>query len=326
MSDQSAQSGGTDPQSTVAHAADIFEARLFPDGEHEAEPKPGEEKPPKADPSPEPKPDAGEGEETAGAEGTEQEPRPRSRKLKLGDEEVEVSEDEAYLGYLRTADYTRKTQALAELRKNAEQEQQQTREQRAKYLAELEELKRGMDALVPKEPDWDDLRRKGVSDAEISAAAGTYQQFKRTREAIEARQKKIVEDRLADERVAAEKYAGQEAEQILEALPEWRDPSKGDAERERLVKWLYDKGWTKNQIESIVDHRLVVSIYQSMLYEDLQTKKTPKPRPAATKAVAPGSPTPAAKPVDERGRRSAQLAKSGKVTDAARVFETFMPD
>ena len=49
-------------------------------------------------------------------------------RVKAGDEELEVDLDELVKGYSRTADYTRKTQALAEQRKAIEAEAQKVQE------------------------------------------------------------------------------------------------------------------------------------------------------------------------------------------------------
>lgn len=61
-----------------------------------------------------------ESEETEETE--EQEEQPKSYLVKVDGEEVEVTLDELQKGYSRTQDYTRKTQALAEQRKEAEAE------------------------------------------------------------------------------------------------------------------------------------------------------------------------------------------------------------
>ena len=49
-----------------------------------------------------------------------EEPEVKTFRVKVGNEEVEVSEDELLKGYSRTADYTKKTPALAEAKKAVE--------------------------------------------------------------------------------------------------------------------------------------------------------------------------------------------------------------
>jgi hypothetical protein len=326
---------GTDPQaSTIAHAAKVFESLLFPpEVKDDPSQKTLDGKPSKPEPIPEPEPEPVVPEPTPEPEPEktpepepEPEPEPQpitSFKWTIDGQETEVTEDEARLGYLRQADYTRKTQAVAETRKEAESERQQAREQRAQYLAHLEQVKQSMDAMIPKEPDWAALKAQGVPDAEIARAAANYQVFKQNRDNLVAEQKRVADEALEDQRRLREKTVTDEEERLFEALPEWRDPAKGKVERDKLVGWLTDQGFTKDQIGSVVDHRLVVSLYNAMLWDGLQKSKPgAQQRRPAIKPLAPG-----AKPVPKKvaGRReqaAAKLAKSGKQSDAAELFLT----
>jgi hypothetical protein len=78
---------------------------------------------------------------------TEEETQPtRTFRVKVGNEEVEVTEDELLSGYSRTADYTKKTQALAETRKAVEaervaiEEAKQLRETYSQRLQAIEQI------------------------------------------------------------------------------------------------------------------------------------------------------------------------------------------
>ena len=78
-----------------------------------------------------------EGEVDPDAESEEPEettPKSEVHKVKVGDEELEVTTEEALKGYMRQADYTRKTQEIAAVRKElAEKEIPVLREERAQY-------------------------------------------------------------------------------------------------------------------------------------------------------------------------------------------------
>jgi hypothetical protein len=75
----------------------------------------------------------------------EEEPAPTYR-VKVGKEEVDVPLDELLKGYSRTADYTKKTQELAENRKSVEAERQRIdeasrlRDQYAERLGVIEQM------------------------------------------------------------------------------------------------------------------------------------------------------------------------------------------
>ena len=77
-----------------------------------------------------------ESEQTEGEEEAEEAPQPaQTFRVKIGGEEVEVPLDELLKGYSHTADYTRKTQAIAEARKQAE-EAERIRIQAEDFLGE----------------------------------------------------------------------------------------------------------------------------------------------------------------------------------------------
>lgn len=313
----------TDSQSTVRHAAKVFEGLLF------AAPAEGQEPPPDSEatevatpPADEPAPDAQEVE----AEVTEPTTPPtekRARKLKFSDgTEEEVTEDEAYNGYLRQKDYTHKTTDLAKLRKDAEAEAKSTREARTQYLERLEEIRKSMDTLIPREPDWAALRAKGVSDADIAAAAADYKAWKDRRDLVVAEQQRVAEEAAEDARTEFQKRVTEENEKLLEVLPEWRDQGKATAEQAELVAWLRGKGYNDEWIGSIADHRLVYSLRNAMLFEKAKSKPGTKKPSNAPRTVAPGGTPAPRRPVSDREARAGKLAETGKVADAAKLFET----
>ena len=68
--------------------------------------------------------------------------------------EQEVTLDELKSGYSRQSDYTRKTQELANQRKQAETEFNAVREERAIYTQLLDQMRNQLDAGMQNEPDW----------------------------------------------------------------------------------------------------------------------------------------------------------------------------
>src|SRR4029077_20122192 len=273
-------SGGdtVDQTATLDHAAKVFEGLLFPEsgeGQDTAKTPPADDKAGATDDTPPPQGDAEPGPTHRGDE-PPAEPQPTDApkfKWVVDGEEVELTEDEARLGYLRQRDYTKKTQTAAEIKKQAEAELTSAREQRASYLARLEAAKQSMDALVPKEPDWASLRSQGVSDADISAAVANYQAFARNRATIVAEQERVAKEALADAEHQHTEYLAQQEEALLNAVPEWRDRQTGKAELDRLASWLRSKGFTDDQLASVNDHRLILSLYNGMKWEELQKTK-----------------------------------------------------
>ncbi len=266
-------------------------------------------------------------EETDEVETEEPKPTVRARKLRMPDgTEQEVTEDEAYNGYLRTADYTRKSQANAELKKQAETETAQARDARTKYAAQLEQVKQAMDRMVPKEPDWSALRAR-VSPEEFSATFADWQQFSKNRAAVEVEQKRIADEAKADFDKTFAEFRTQEIEKLLLAIPEWRDESRGKAEVAEMAVYGRSVGFADEEVNSVVDHRLLLLLRKAMLWDKLQTTK---PKVEATikkskiKSAPPGSPAGKPKPASDEKRAKDALQKSGSVKDAADVFSTML--
>ena len=90
---------------------------------------------------------------------TEETEQPLSFTVKVDGEELEVSQDELIRGYSRQKDYTRKTQEIAEVRKQIEAESSQVEEERQIYKELLPKLKTIYENGMEAEPDWEALEK-----------------------------------------------------------------------------------------------------------------------------------------------------------------------
>lgn len=351
-----ATSSGEPAEHSLAAATDAFAGLLFPTkgkakktpGETSPEPTgdaaiEGEDNPEVTEDEPEvTDPDAEEtegdepeateesettDEETDEVEAEEPKPTARARKLRMPDgTEQEVTEDEAYNGYLRTADYTRKSQANAELKKQAETETAQARDIRTKYAAQLEQVKQAMDRMVPKEPNWSELRAR-VSADEFSATFADWQQFSKNRAAVETEQKRIADETKADFDKTFAEFRAQEIEKLLQAVPDWRDETKGKAEAADMAAYARSVNFTDEEVSSVVDHRVLLLLRKAMLWDKLQGAKpkvTAKIGKSKIKSAPAGSPAGKPQPINSEKRAKDALQKSGSVKDAADVFSTML--
>ena len=78
-------------------------------------------------------------------------------RVKLDGTDYEVTLDEALAGYQRQQDYTKKTQAIAEDKKQLQAEQEAAKQERLQYQQRVEHLVQQQQAQQPVEPDWDQL-------------------------------------------------------------------------------------------------------------------------------------------------------------------------
>ncbi len=313
------------PPGNVQSTQDVFEQMLAADeGENE---QPETEGVVAEEPELAASESADEGEQTEGEEEAEEAPQQvQTFRVKVDGEEVDVPLDELLKGYSRTADYTRKTQAIAEARKQAEKEAAAAREERQRYAQTLAALEGSLKSLQPPEVDWDRLYQENPVE------------WVRQRELVRSRQEQaawvqtqkqaLVEQQQAEERAEAEKTLEAERTKLLEAMPEWRDADKARAEKAKIVEYATGKlGFTTEEISDIYDARAVLALRKAMMFDELMSKRDQmrpkiiqKAKPMRAGAVS----TPNAGKVVASNAALSRLATSGSTRDAAAVFEQFL--
>ncbi len=115
-----------------------------------------------------------------------------------------------------------------------------------------------------------------------------------------------------------------EQQALLKAIPEWRDPTVADAERQELAKYMLARGYSDAEINAVDDHRALLLVRDAMKYRqmkesgDIAAKKVVK---LAKKIVKPGSRQTASETSNdsERGIKKA-LRQTGSVQDAASLI------
>jgi len=318
---------GAKALASVDHAADVIRGLLSPEGAQEPE---DTEVDAEVTPTPEPTPDAVETQvETEPAqdaeptpEGTEPQPEVRSRKLTIDGQEVEVTEDEAYLGYMRQRDYTQKTQAAAEARKKAEAAERLASEARQQNIGQLEEVKQAMVALVPTEPNWDVLRTQ-MTPEQFAAAHAEYTTFKRQYDAVHAHQQQLVKEQQEAAEKHLETYREEQGRKLLEAIPGWHDDTVRKAEKAKIKEYARNVlGLTDDEINNVSDARVVIGLRNAMRWHEVETKgSTVTPTRPKLKPAGPGSAPAPKKPADEKSRAFGDHKKTGRVETLAKVLE-----
>ena len=246
-------------------------------------------------------------------------------RVKVDGEEVEVPLDELLKGYSRTADYTRKTQAIAEARKIAEAEAAQAREERQRYAQTLQVLEAQLKAAQPPEIDWDRLYQENpvewVRQRELVRTRQEQQAW------VENQRRALAEKQALEEQQVAEQTLEVERSKLLEQLPEWRDATKARAEKAKIVSYATEKlGFTTDEISDLYDARAVLALRKAMLYDEVMSRQQnlrPKIQQKAKPMKAGVSVPVTTKSVKSRDALS-KLQRSGSTRDAAAVFEQFL--
>ena len=248
-------------------------------------------------------------------EESEEEEQPQAFTVKVDGKEVEVTLDELQKGYSRTQDYTRKTQQIAEIRKQVEAETEAVRAERAQYaqmLGALQAQLQGTETQI----DWDRLYHE--DPIEWVKQKEVMRERQEKFQAIQVEQQRIAQLSQQEQQQHFESHLQAQHAKLLEIIPEWKDPAKAKAEKQLLVEFGQKTGFTPEELKAIVDHRAVVALRKAALYDQMMTKRkaiTPVtnngPRPAKPGAAGRVSQT------TEAVRAKQRLAKTGRVDDAA---------
>ena len=169
-------------------------------------------------------------EEVEANEEESEEEAPRDEKfiVKVDGKEIEVPKEELIRGYQREADYTRKTQKLAEERKFVESEFQQVRAERETYAQVLGQLQQKLQEFEPQEPDWNRLE---VEDpTEYARQWTSHQRRQQQKFAVQAEQMRLNQLREVEMQKQINTVLAQETAILKEKIPEWTSPEKAKAE------------------------------------------------------------------------------------------------
>ena len=312
----------TNPQGsvkTVSDAANAFLGMMEPE-EAQAQPEVQEELETEAVEQAEYEDDV-ESEEEA----TEEEPTP-TYKVRVGKEEVEVPLDELLKGYSRTADYTRKTQEIADQRKAVEAEKAKIEE--ASKLRDTYAQRLGIiEQMLKQQDSGEDLASLKETDP-IGYAVKVAEQAEREKQlsAVRAEQQRIAQQQQGEQQERLKTYLAQEAQKLAEAIPEMNDPAKGQAIRTDIRNFAQKLGYSEQELSQVYDSRAVTALYKAMQYDKLMSGKgdATKKVQQAPKMLKPGTSTPEARQSQEVKQLRGRLKKSGKARDAASLFERFL--
>jgi len=254
-------------------------------------------------------------EQSEEGEEPEEQDQPTHFTVKVDGKEVEVTLDELQKGYSRTQDYTRKTQQIAEIRKQVEVETEAVRAERAQYaqmLGALQAQLQGAETQI----DWDRLYHE--DPIEWVRQKEVMREKQEKLQAIQFEQQRVAQLTQQEQQQHFESHLQAQHTKLLEVIPEWKDQAKAKTEKQLLVEFGKKTGFSPEELSAIVDHRAVVALRKAALYDQMMTKRkaiTPVtnngPRPAKPGAAGRVSQT------TEAVRAKQRLAKTGRVDDAA---------
>jgi DNA repair exonuclease SbcCD ATPase subunit len=252
-------------------------------------------------------------------EDTEEQEQPQVFSVKVDGKEVDVTLEELQKGYSRTQDYTRKTQQIAEARKQTEAELQAVRAEREQYAQLLSALESQVQQVAQPNIDWDRLyqedpiewvRQREVMRENQEKAAAIQSEKQRLNQLSQQEQAQFMQQKLQHEQEA-----------LLAAIPDWKDAKKAQAEKALLVEFGQKIGFTPDELKNVVDHRAVLMLRKAALYDQMMSKRG-NIKPVTNNGPRPAKPGAAGRISNntEAVRAQQRVAKTGRVDDAANAI------
>jgi hypothetical protein len=247
-------------------------------------------------------------------------------KVKASGEEIEVTLDDLIKGYQREADYTKKTQTLAEQRKQVESERQvieQAKSQRDQYQERLGMIESALRTYAPQE-NLEALKETDPIGYAVKVAEQT--QREKQLQAVQMERARIAQQQQAEQSQNLNSHLAVEAQKLAEAIPEYADEQKSVQVKKDIRDYAKKIGWSDEELANVYDSRAVLTLYRAMQYEKLMGNKAgvTKKVNEAPKMLKPGVSRQTDVNSEQTKKAQNQLKRTGKVRDAASVFERFI--
>ena len=240
------------------------------------------------------------------------------------DIEVDASEINNYL--LRQQDYTKKTQTLAEQRKQLEAERNSIRaiQQLGQELkGEFESLRETEDSQ-PNQEYWNQLK----VDNPMQYMIERQEHQDRLRERDQKMKKlQYLQHQMEEQRqLEFQQNLVNEQDKLSQAIPEWDDPEVATRERQALRLYGISQGYQENEMASVYDHRAVSVLRKAMLWDNLQSNRAGIKTKVLQKPAVGGnvSLNTSSRKLTDLTKAKRQLSKTGSNDDATRAFEALL--
>jgi hypothetical protein len=248
--------------------------------------------------------------------------------VKINGENVEVSLDELQNGYSRQADYTKKSQTLAEERKAFQQDRDAVLLERTQYSQLLGALQQQLQAFDEPAPDFDRM----YEEDPIEASRLERQYRLRTEQRAQKMQAIAIEQQRVNDANAQEQteqmrgLITQEAARLPDVIPEWKDEKVAAKERAELKSYLLDSGVAEEELGALVRASHIAVLRKAMLFDKGQSRVR-KARKAGQqgKTVRSGSRQQQVKPSARKTKAAYQrLKERGTAENAASLIESLL--
>jgi len=250
----------------------------------------------------------------------------RTFRIKAAGEDREVTETELIEGYQLGADYTKKTQKLAEERKAVEAERskiQEANKLRDQYAQRLQM----MEQFLQQQNQGENLEAlKELDPIGYAVKVAELSQREKQLAVLQQEQQRIAQQQQAEQSERLQSHLAEESQKLSSVIPGYANPKEGDQIRKDIREYAKSIGWSDQELAGLYDSRAVLSLYHGMKYAKLQSNKPSitKKVEAAPKMLKAGTSMPRSSEAEQNKKLHAKLQQTGKVRDAALLFEKFI--
>lgn len=263
-------------------------------------------------------------EESEDEETEEEGEEPTVYTVKIDGEDYEVDLDELTSGYQRQSDYTKKTQAVAEERKQLETKLAEVNaaqeDFKSKALMANELLNRDLAKFAS--VDWEALKTE--NPAEFLSKQIEVQDIKKAQESLQLEYQQAMQNQAAAQQEAYNARLAEEKPKVLAAFPEWKDNDKAQEQYQSIMEYGLSVGFAQEELSNVITARDLTILDKARKYDAIQKTKAglkKKTKPPVKKVVKPKGVAPKSTGLKKRlAERKSELRASGSIKDAAALL------
>ena len=243
-------------------------------------------------------------------EETDADEKPETFKVKVDGEEVEVTLDELKRDYSGQKYIQKGMQQAAEARKQAEALFNTLQNERQQFFATVQQVQQQGLMTPPQKPSEDLLNKDPIGymqeNARYEKQLASYQQ-----QMAQLRDQALRQQQLEEQ--AAQVMLQEQAQRLIQLIPEFADAEKANQIKSALVKIGSEAyGFAAEELSGIKDARMVAVLHDAYKWQQLQSGKAQaKKQPAPPKNVKPKARRPEPQKVVRRKKLEA-AKRSGK--------------
>ena len=178
--------------------------------------------------------------------------------VKVNGEVIEVDLEELKAGYQKDADYRRKTEEVAQEKRDILTEKDRLAKQYTTKLEDLNSLTLTLNAEVNNDLNAKEL--DALWEEDPTEAARIDRKIRRRRETLSQAQTKLRNHQQAQ----FQEILKEEQKKVAVKFPDLSDPVKGNSLRTNMVNYLLKKGFSNRDVSEVYDSRMFDVIMDGM--------------------------------------------------------------